>query len=384
MEWKLDKGEEPRRRTTVGTMNEKLEHSPALDIRGSVSANTPLKDFIIHNIEPIRRDQNTWGPGKSHAKLLLDAGRRRKWRPQRIGSTYVLSHGDTQEAGVLGNLTTLVSHQAVRATEKRELTRQYLRVSGVPSSEGKTLHLSQPKTARAFLERLGRPVSVSPSFGTLQKGTSVNISTVDELERAWETASLALADSPSANQFVEVEAFHPWLPLRLYVVAESVVAAVARVPLYITGDGKHTLDELALAELQLRESCEYLPALEEQDKAAVLGSLGEERKRVLAKGHIRTLTHERGGQQAMGWTLDVTDQIGRDISALAVNAIWAFPGLGASAVDILSSSLHTGRAAVVHRVVPKADLREFRYPAYGKPQFPHRAIIERIGSQKRA
>lgn len=78
----------------------------------------------------------------------------------------------------------------------------------------------------------------------------------------------------------------------------------------------------------------------------------------------------------------MTDRLSAELTTLAINAAWAFPGMGASAVDILTPTLGSADQALVAGLEPEADLREFRYPAYGKARYPNLEIMRRIaGSQ---
>lgn len=365
-------------------MTETFEDAADSADGGAESGQTPLERFIRHELEPQRDQLNSWTSDRPHLQVLVDSARRRKLRTQKIDAsnvpTFTLSRSGAQVAGIHGRITTLVSHQALRAAHSRELTRQCFVLSDVPHLPGRTFHTSQMKTAISFMERLGKPVNIRPAWGAGRQGVSANVTTTDELDDAWKRASAVCKKLPAVQQQIDVEAFLPWVPLRVFVVSEEPVSAVARVPLYVVGDGSTSLIELAREELELRNSCKFLTPVKRTSAEDLLTAQGLSSETVLPSGHLQLLSYGRTGQLGPGWSIDVLDVLGDELKELAVNAIWAFPGLSATGVDILTPSLHEGEQAVVSGVEPEADLREFRFPAFGTSRFPNRAIMDRIAS----
>ncbi|GAA4829733.1 hypothetical protein [Garicola koreensis] len=343
---------------------------------------TPLETFILQELEPKRHEINDWGSVKGHTRLLATTARGRRLHIQRIGGkksrAYTLSRSGVRLGGIDEQVTTLVSHQALRASASRELTRQYLALSDVPHLPARTFHISQGKAAAAFMDRLGQPVSIKPSSTRARGGSAANLTTAQQLAEAWERAGAACSELAAPRQQVDVEAFLPWVPLRLFVVGEEVVAAVARIPLYVMGDGDQTAHALAEKELHRRNSCAFLERMTNTNAHNLLESLSVDPGTVLRDGDLLVLSHDRIGQRGVGWSVDVTERISPELAALGINATWAFPGLRASAVDMLLPSLSEGHRAIVAHLEPGADLTEFRYPAFGKAQYPNLAIIQRI------
>jgi D-alanine-D-alanine ligase-like ATP-grasp enzyme len=363
-------------------MAENPEDAGAAPFRAQQADLSPLETFIWNQLESARAQVNTFSSAKEHTRLLLDAAKRRKMRPQKIGhtnvSTFALARSEEQIAGIYGMTTTLVSHQALRLASSRELTRQCLVVSEIPYLTGKTFHFSQPRAAAAFMERLGRPVSVRPASPAIRTGISAHLDTAEQLAEAWKRAVNSCSKLPVARRMIDVEAFLPWVPLRIFVVGENAVAAVARVPLYVVGDGTQTLRQLALAELKRRNAPAFLEPLKGVRAMGLLQSRELDPGKVLPEGRLQLLSYDNNGQQGQGWSMDVLDHLSEDLVELAVNAMWAFPGLDATAVDVLTPKLNSAKSAVVAGIEPGADLQEFRFPAFGVCRFPNRAIMDRL------
>lgn len=358
---------------------------PNPDQTAETSGPTPRERFIRDAVLPQRDQLNQWKSPKSHVKLLLDAARGRKITPKKIGwtstKTFSLTYSGSATHGVYGNITTLVSHQAQRATGNRELTRQCLTMSGISHLPSKTFHITQGSAAATYADSLGQPVTLLPAVPKLRGHARANISLVGDLAEAWEQLAQTCERLPVPRQLIEVETYYPWIQVRAFAVGEDTVAAVVRLPLFVVGDGITGLGELAGLELQRRAGCSFLDAPEVSSAEELLTRGGLDPAQVLQEGALQLLTDTAEGQLGLGWSIDVTDLLSEDLKTLAASALWAFPGLGASAVDILTPALDSADRALVVGLEPGGDLREFRYPAYGKTRLPNRAIMEKIVDQ---
>lgn len=366
----------------MGVMSETFEPAAGDPVSREEAGATPLERFILDEVEPQRDELNTWGPARSHLKLLLDTAQGQKLKPKKIGGkdsrAFTLTRSGKQVEGIQESITTLVSHQALRATESRDLRRQCLTLSEIPHVKGRTFHVAQNRSAAKFHRDVGQPLSIKPASERAHGETAANLVTQDQFEAAWERVAAACSALPVPKQLIDIEVFLPWIGLRVFVVGEKAVAAVARVPLYIIGDGTQTAHQLAEQERQRRNSCAFLDPVQDPTAQNMVEALPLDPDNVLKSGNLQLLTYDRNGQTGSGWSIDVTDRISSELAGLAINATWAFPGLGASAVDILTPSLASEHRAVVADVDPQADMRECRYPAYGQPRYPNLEIMKRI------
>ncbi|WP_022872422.1 hypothetical protein [Nesterenkonia alba] len=341
-----------------------------------------VEDFVRTVAEPKRGNLNQWSSTKNHTKLLLDSARRQKLGIKKIGYTratmYSLSaNSTTTVGGIYGKLTTLASHQAYQTTRSPNLRRGCLAASGVPHLAGKSFHVTQETAAQAYFQQLGSPVTLSISTPKL-RSEEHNLRTARELSQAWQVLAEKSSSLPTLKQQIEVEAHYPALLLRAYVVGEDVVAAIVRLPLYVRGDGQTPLLDLVEAELARYASCQYLNPAEERTAGQIIESLNLHPESVLRQGEIHLLADTPPSRETPAWTFDVLDIVSEDLQALAVDAMWAFPGLSATAVDILTPSVNSAEGSVVATLDPAADLEPFRYPAFGTQRFPNRAIMERM------
>lgn len=324
----------------------------------------PVEDFISAEIEPRRNEMRTVRQPKKHTSILLeDARKRRRVAHKKIGTSYLLLRGGRTIGGVDGGMTTLVSEQARRVTQSLLTTRRYLRASGVPTLPAKVFHADQAVAAEKQRLRLGSAVTIRPASVSADGGTTVGVTTSEGFHKAWDRATEALRGLPTLRQQVQVQAHRPGLALRVFVVGETPAAAVVRVPLYVVGDGRSTVAELVEAEKARHQQCRYLGPLFPIVDDAFLAESGLRLRTVPWPGQVTMLRLSPEAPGAV--TIDVLERISPDLAELAVEAMWSLPGLGATAVDILTPSLDSAEEATVTGVDPAARLYEFLYPTYG-------------------
>ncbi len=324
----------------------------------------PVEDFISAEIEPRRDDMRKVRQPKKHTSILLeDARKRRRVVHKKIGTSYLLLRGGRTIGGVDGGMTTLVSEQARRVTQSLLVTRKYLRASGVPTLPAKVFHADQAAAAERQRLSFGSAVTIRPASVGADGGTTVGVTTSEGFHRAWERAAEAVRGLRTLSQQVQVQAHRPGLALRVFVVGETPAAAVVRVPLYVVGDGRSTVEELADAEKARHQQCRYLGPLFPTVDEAFLAEGGVRLSTVPPAGEVTMLSLSSEAPGTV--TVDVLEKISPELAELAVDAMWALPGLGATAVDILTPSLDSAEGAAVTGVDPAARFYEFLYPTYG-------------------
>lgn len=140
------------------------------------------------------------------------------------------------------SLSELTSAVALSRCDDKAVTRRTLEKAGlrVPPQR----RAGDPAEDKAFLAEHGRVV-VKPARGEQGKGITVDVRSVEVLERAVASAR-AHADT------VLLEAFMEGQDLRVVVIDYKVVAAAIRRPAEVTGTGKHTIARLIEAQSRRR------------------------------------------------------------------------------------------------------------------------------------
>lgn len=342
-------------------------------------SDSPVAQFISQVIEPQRHEMHQWKNTMKHQGILLeDAQKRRRVTPTKMGPSFLFVHRGRRIGGVDSRTTTLVSGQARDATQSVELGHEYLRASSVSTSAGRSFHVSQFDAADKYREQSGTPVTARPASERAKPVASLAVSSKEDLRREWSRSTEALAHLKSVNQLIHIEHYSPNLALRVYVVAEESVAAVARIPFYIAGDGRSSVRQLLKRERERRESSEYLRSRVLAVGQEHLAQMGVSLEQTLSEGEIRVLGTAPEAEAGGGFSVDVFADLSDDLKNLAIDAMWAFPGLTGTAVDIQTPSLDSAEGATVSNVVPTADISEFLYPAYGEPRRCGVRIIDQM------
>lgn len=335
--------------------------------------------FIAEQVEPQYQALRRWSSTMPHDELLQRAARRRRMTIKKItDSNQLFFLSGVLVGGMDGVITSLVSHQARRVSRSKAMTKRYLNSAEVPTPKGKAINPTDFSRAVKYMKALGKQVAVKPSAGRSAKGISVKVTREAELRRAWQAAMAARSATSESRYLIMIEEYAPGLDVRCYVVGGQVVGAVVRLPLYVVGDGVSTVGSLADAEIARRRPNEYLKPRQPEVTDAFLAPMAVTRGTVLSEGTLQYLTPIADTARGGGIAVDVLDLLSDELKDLAVDGLWAIPGLGAAAVDLLVPDLSSADEAVVLEVNPYANIMQFHYPSYGEPRKVNDAIMEEI------
>ena len=159
------------------------------------------------------------------------------WKRVGENSLVQLGHGKHRRL-IQAAMTERTSAVAVDIASDKELTKTLLRDAGIEVPCG-ILAQSEAEAVEA-LEIVGAPVVVKPYNMSQGKGVSLNLTTAEQVGRAY----------CAAKQFatmVVVERQFAGRDYRVLVINGRVVAASERVPAHVVGDGESTIAELVEA-----------------------------------------------------------------------------------------------------------------------------------------
>ncbi len=136
---------------------------------------------------------------------------------------------------------TLSDHSSILAVElacDKEGTKTILRNAGIPVPRGTVIHyFNELEDAIAAVG--GYPIVLKPLDGNHGRGITINITSWEEAEAAYDFASEA-----SKSRSVIVERYYRGNDHRVLVVNGKLVAVAERIPAHVTGDGRSTIAEL--------------------------------------------------------------------------------------------------------------------------------------------
>ncbi|MFZ4482340.1 MAG: cyanophycin synthetase family protein, partial [Rhodoferax sp.] len=119
--------------------------------------------------------------------------------------------------------------------QDKDLTKKLLAAAGVPVPTGR--EVSDAEDAWKAACEIGLPVVVKPNDGNQGKGVTVNITSREQLLKAYEVAR-------EFRNTILVERYMPGNDFRLIVVGDKMVAAARRDPPKVVGDGVLTIAQL--------------------------------------------------------------------------------------------------------------------------------------------
>ncbi|WP_026640469.1 cyanophycin synthetase [Bordetella petrii] len=253
----------------------------------------------------------------------------------------------------------------------KELTKALLSDCGVPVPQGRDV--DSPADAWQAAQDIGLPVVVKPRDGNHGRGVFTNLATQAEVLAAYEVAV-------QEGSGVLVERFVPGNEHRLLVVGDRMVAAAAGEPAWITGDGRHTVQQLV--DLQInsdprRGRTENHPLnVVRLDSAArlELTRQGLQADSIPADG--RRVLIQRNGNVAF----DVTDRVHPDTVADVVLAARVV-GLDVAGVDLVAEDISqplAAQAGAIVEVNAGPGLLMHLRPADGPPRPVGRAIVHHL------
>jgi len=229
--------------------------------------------------------------------------------------------------------TTRTSNIAVELASDKEETNSILRDLGLPVP--KQIMVRSKRDAVRAAKRIGFPVVTKPLAGNHGRGVAINLRTDEEVETGFEKAS-------EHGRTIIVESYIEGFDHRILIVDGELVAAAKRVPGHVTGDGKHTIEQLVhTVNEDPRRGVGHekvLTRLEFDHQAErLLAKLGYDRNTIPKKGeevYLRSTANLSTG----GTAIDVTDVIHPDNREMAIRAIKAI-GLDIGGVDFLTRDI---------------------------------------------
>lgn len=342
-----------------------------------------LENFILTHLEGRTEEFRGTRRPQNHRALLQDALKRKKIKVQSVTPKYSnFAYGADIIGGMDRMVTTLVSDVARQVCTDKWLTKQHLEFRGLPVPQGREFaSKTVPAAALAYLDALAGPAVVKPVAARSGSGITVGVETAQDLTDSWERAVQAQLTGDDARQAVLVEEFRDGLDARIFVVGEQAVSVLVRVPVYVVGDGRSSIQELLTGQARLRATHKHLashvPVVGEAELRAQRLSMST----VLPSGDVRVL-RQQANMRDGGLPVDMTDQTNSGLKELAVEALWSIPGIAAGAVDLLIPSLASDEDAVVLEINAGANIVPHRYPAYGKPRSVAEKIAEELLSQR--
>ncbi|HEY0070888.1 MAG TPA: cyanophycin synthetase [Chloroflexia bacterium] len=347
----------------------------AIELVEKLAEGQPLDFNLSERIEQIRdiAEDNMLGPS---TQTIVDAARKRRipWMRLNQAALVQLGHGKLARR-IQAAETSYTANIGVEIASDKELTKNLLAKVGVPVPEGEVVDNADDAWRAA--QELGGPVVLKPHDGNQGKAVSVNLTTEEQVRRAFELAQQYSGD-------VIVERYLSGTDHRLLVVNGRLVAAAQRRPPQVVGDGRGNVRDLVKrVNEDPRRGAGHGSALTriKMDEAAelTLGKQGYTWESVPPAGQVVFL-RDNSNLSTGGTAIDVTDSVHPDNAAVAVLAASTI-GLDIAGVDVVCESikrpLQEQNGGIVE-VNAAPGLRMHVYPSEGKSRPVGEAIIDML------
>ena len=269
--------------------------------------------------------------------------------------------------------TSFTSAIAESIAQDKELTKNLLHAAGVAVPFGRPVE--DEDDAWVAAQEVGLPVVVKPQDGNQGKGISVNLTSEEQVRRAYRVA-IEFRDD------IMVEKYLPGHDWRMLVIGDKLIAAARRDPPLVIGDGKHTVRELVdIVNSDPRRSDGHATSLTkirfDEIALARLAEQGYNADSVPPRG-TRVVLRNNANLSTGGTATDVTDDVHPDLAAAAIAAAQTV-GLDIAGIDVVCDTIlkpleDQGGGIVEVNAAP--GLRMHLDPSFGKGRDVGKAIVD--------
>ncbi len=256
--------------------------------------------------------------------------------------------------------------------QDKELTKKLLHAAGVAVPYGRPV--DDEDDAWVAAQEIGLPVVVKPQDGNQGKGISVNLTTEEQVRKAYR-AAIEFRDD------IMVEKYLPGHDYRLLVIGNKLIAAARRDPPLVIGDGEHTVRQLVdIVNSDPRRSDGHATSLTkirfDEIALARLAEQGYAADSVPPRG-TRVVLRNNANLSTGGTATDVTDDVHPELAAAAVAAAQTV-GLDICGIDVVCDTMlkpleDQGGGIVECNAAP--GLRMHLDPSFGKGRPVGEAIV---------
>jgi len=315
--------------------------------------------------------------GPSTASLVAAAVERDiPWIRLNKYSLVQFGHGKHQKR-IQATITSETNHIAVEISCDKEDTHNLLNDLGLPVPQQRMVYSSREAVRAA--NRIGYPVVVKPLNANHGRGVSINLTSDDEIEDAFDTAR-----EQGTSRAVLVESYMTGFDHRMLVVDNELVAVAKRVPGHVVGDGKRTIIELIdIVNQDPRRGVGHekvLTILEIDSQAKrLMKNAGHNPKTVLKDGDVFFL-RDTANLSTGGTAIDLTDVVHPDNKEMAQRAIQAV-GLDVGGVDFLTDDISRSYKDIGGGIVEVNAAPGFRMhvaPSEGLPRDVSGKVIDML------
>lgn len=286
----------------------------------------------IQKLRELREEERL---GPSTGSIVEEAVRRKiPWIRLNRHSLVQLGYGKNQQR-IQATVASTTSSIAVELACDKEDTKNLLEAAEVPVPRGIIAY--DEEDLKHAVKRIGYPLVTKPLNGNHGRGATTNLKTWEELLEGLEIAK-------KHSRAVIVEKFITGFDHRALVINYKFIAAALRTPAAVTGDDKHTIQELIdIVNSDPRRGFGHEKVLTnikvDTQTENILKDKGMTLQTVLPKGEILWLK-PTANLSTGGTSTDLTDQV-HPSNIVLFERIARIIGLDICGVDVMAPDLTT-------------------------------------------
>ena len=170
--------------------------------------------------------------------------------------------------------------------------------------------------------------------------------------------------------------------VRATILQGTLVALIARIPPYVEGNGRNTIQELIAIKNRTRKSCGYLKKYPINITSKIKEFLKSNNLSLdyIPKNNERVLLSSVSNIAGGGELINITDKVSDNIKEFALDVLASIPGLYSGGLDLVLRSFDDPEPHVIEiNTFPVISLT--KYPTYGKTSNPAKVLVESVIAQ---
>ncbi len=278
-----------------------------------------------------------------------------------LSHAYFVADIDGYMIGFWSTRSNLVSSVAAKTAARKDMTSRLLRANGIAVADFRTVSAKNRGRGLVVAKRLGYPLVVKPIAGMKGRGVTVDVRSSRSFRAAWDDAV------ETAARRVILERYFPGREARFLMVGERSVAATAKIPPHVIGDGHRTIQQLIDAKNEARKTNPHLgtrPIVLHDHRLARLRAAGLDPQSVPSEGERVDLDVKASFSDGAD-SADVTEVVHPTYHDVVARVGRAFPGLELAGVDLLAHDFEQPANPQNHVVCEVNSM-----PALGAHHFP--------------
>lgn len=254
----------------------------------------------------------------------------------------------------------------------KKMTIDKFKAAGISIAESEEFHVNKPEDIRAYAEKIGYPVVIKPTEGSMGKGVFTNIMSSDEVDEIIKHYKKNIM-----FKHILVEKHYFGKEYRMHTIGDTILSAVNRIPANVTGDGVSTISELIDEKNKVRKKNPYYkkkPISRDYEFTRRLKELNLTEDSVLPNGEqvfLKNLTNLSSG----GEGIDETHLISDEVKEMAVRALKSVDGMSQGGVDVIIDP-DDPTQCIVLEINATAEMSFHMYPYKGEPVNIAAAVID--------